>query len=447
MKKYKNDIIAASMAALLMITGMTGCTSASAAMRSYAAPAQTQETESETENADLDEVTDQLQEAASNLLKDHSQEDGKTETVYIVAGTDGKAKETIVSNWLKNPKGLDELEDVSELKDITNTKGNETFEADGNKLVWQAGGKDIWYQGKTDKQLPLTTKITYELDGKKISAEELAGKDGHLKMTFSYENHMKTQREVNGEKVTMYQPFSVVSGFLADTSKMTDLTVSRGRIVTTGDYTIVLGMAFPGLEESLGLDELTDEEGNKTSLNIPEDIVIEGDVTDFSLTTAITLYENTLLNDLNLEDVSTLDDLKEKMNELTDGSQKLADGSKELSDGVGSLNDGAKALDEGAGKLEEGTGKLADGSATLDQGAKALDAGAGTLEDGVTAADAGAGQLKTGADQLNSGAGSLSEGTKALSSGASQLDAGIGQLAAQTETLPDAVKQLHAGAA
>lgn len=472
MKKYKRSFIAASMAAMLMIAGMTGCTTASAAMRSYPAAAQTQE--SETEDTGADELAGRLQDAASDLLKDQSQKDGKTETVYIVAGTDGTAKETIVSSWLKNPEGLDVLEDVSELEDITNTKGDETFTKKGTKLTWQADGKDIWYQGKTDKQLPITTKISYELDGKKVTADELAGKDGHLKITYSYENHVKAERKVDGEKVTMYQPFSVVSGFLADSSKMSDLTVSRGKIISTGDYTIVLGMAFPGLEESLGLDKLEDENGEKTSINIPEEVVIEGDVHDFSLTTSITVFENTLLDELNLDDVTTLEDLEDKMTELSDGSQKLADGSKDLSDGAGTLNDGAKQLDEGAGKLEEGAvalavgaGQLDEGANTLNTGAKALyagisaaqtgakqltagikaaDEGAAQLAEGAESLDEGADRLSQGASQLNAGVGNLKDGTGALSTGANALDAGIGELASRTADLPAAVSALSQGA-
>ena len=45
-------------------------------------------------------------------------------------------------------------------------------------MVWQAGGNDIYYQGKTDKQLPVTTQITYTLDGKQMQPDQLAGKNG-----------------------------------------------------------------------------------------------------------------------------------------------------------------------------------------------------------------------------------------------------------------------------
>ena len=181
MKRYTGKVIALMMAALIAAQGMCGCSSVSAATLAKPAAAETEEaSETETEkNLSADELKDDLSDAAEKLLKDHSQDEGKTETVYIVANADGSEKETIVSSWLKNPDKLDEIEDVSDLKDITNTKGDETFTAKGSKLTWQANGKDIWYQGKTDKQLPLTTKISYELDGKEIKADELAGKDGH----------------------------------------------------------------------------------------------------------------------------------------------------------------------------------------------------------------------------------------------------------------------------
>ena len=107
----------------------------------------------------------------------------KEETVYVNMDASGNVEKITVSDWLKNNSQSAELSDSSSLSDIKNVKGDETFTQDGEKLTWQADGSDIYYQGTTDKELPVTVKLTYYLDGKEISPEDLAGKSGKVKIT------------------------------------------------------------------------------------------------------------------------------------------------------------------------------------------------------------------------------------------------------------------------
>ena len=115
----------------------------------------------------------------------------KEETVYIFTDAYGKQRDITVSNWLKNPEKKDTIEDESVLQEIENVKGDETFSRDGSKLVWKANGNDIYYQGTTSRQPPVSEKITYYLDGKEIAAEDLAGKSGKVKIHIDYTNNMK----------------------------------------------------------------------------------------------------------------------------------------------------------------------------------------------------------------------------------------------------------------
>ena len=167
--------------------------------------------------ADTSSEADQLTEAAESLLgsvgKDSSSvKEGKEETVYVITEPDGTPKETIVSAWLKNPDGEDTLKDNAELEDIENVKGDETFtKGENGEVVWNANGSDIYYQGKTNKELPVETAISYELDGKKISSEDVAGATGHLKITFTYKNNISETKVIDGKNVTLYEPFLVIS--------------------------------------------------------------------------------------------------------------------------------------------------------------------------------------------------------------------------------------------
>ena len=372
---------------------------------------------------------EQITEVASALFRSQSSEPGKEETVYVIANPDGSPEETIVSAWLKNPDGEETITDRAELSDIENVKGNETYTVNSSgDIVWQANGSDIYYQGSSDQELPVTTKISYTLDGKAVSAGELAGAKGHLTITFSYKNNITAQRVVNGKTVTLYQPFIVISGLVLDNAKATGVTVTRGKVINTGDQTVAVGLAMPGLSESLGLDTLKDGDGKAAKLELPETVVIEADVEDFSLLTTVTIIENSLFNELNLDDVETLDDLQDAINQLTDASSQLVDGTSELYDGVSKLKSGSGTLSEGIDSLDSGAGDLKSGAAELAGGTKQVSDGASALNDGVSALSDGAKQVSDGATALNSGAAALSDGAAQVSDGAAALKGGTASL-------------------
>ena len=144
----------------------------------------------------------------------------KDETVYVLTGTDGSVQKIIVSDWVKNTLGEGSLRDESGLDNIQNVKGNESYTPGGdNTKVWDAAGKDIYYQGNIDKQLPVGLSVTYQLDGKSITAEELAGKSGKVTIRFEYENNQYEVRTVNGVSQKVYVPFVALTGALLDTRR------------------------------------------------------------------------------------------------------------------------------------------------------------------------------------------------------------------------------------
>ena len=329
---------------------------------------------------------------------------GKQETVYVVADAAGRPEETIVSTWLKNPDGSEELTDTTSLTDIENVKGDETYTKNGDgTITWDADGNDIYYQGVSDKELPVTTTVTYSLDGKPVDPDTLAGANGHLSIAFSYENRTGEKKKVNGKTVTLCQPFLAVSGLMLDNDHAANVTVSNGHAVNTGDQSLVFGMAMPGLRESLAADTMKDRDGKPISLSIPEDVVIEADVTDFELLTTVTVITNDFLKDLDFSGVDSIDDLTDAVGELKEASGKLADGTDQLAGGVSELADGSAGLTDGVAQLDEGAGTLREGAASLEGGVRQIADGAGTLYNGtVTLAD-GAGQVASGADTLKDG--------------------------------------------
>ncbi len=94
----------------------------------------------------------------------------KEETVYVNATAEGEIKDITVSDWLKNSGSAEgDISDVSDLEGIKNVKGDETFTQDGDKVTWNTDSSDIYYQGTSNKELPVDMKIKYYLDDQEIT--------------------------------------------------------------------------------------------------------------------------------------------------------------------------------------------------------------------------------------------------------------------------------------
>ncbi len=442
MRNYKKRLLALFLAVAMVVPCLVGCGSDSGL--GVATAVGDEGVDSSGGSGEATEIADSL----SGLYRSHGSEAGKEETVYVVADGSGNPTQTIVSAWLKNPEESDIITDFANLRDIENVKGDEgyTVDADGN-LLWQADGNDIWYQGYSEEELPIEVNISYELDGCEVAADELEGADGHLSITFSYVNDTAAERGVGGETVTMYQPFVVASGLVLDNGKAANVTVDNGKVMASGDETIVVGLAFPGLSESLGLDGMTDADGNPVDIDIPESVTVEADVVDFSLLTTLTVASNSLLSEFDLDDVDSTTDLKAAMDELKDSSSQLVDGSSELYDGTEALSDGANELSDGVDALASGAGNLDGGAAELKNGADSLLDGSRSLSEGTASLSEGTSQLEDGAKDLAEGSATLSSGLSDLESGTKDFDAALGQLQTQMADLPAGVSSLQSGAA
>ena len=398
----------------------------------------------------------------------HSSESGKDETVYVIADAAGSPTKVIVSDQLKNKDGADSLKDTTTLKDITNVNGDGSYKenADGT-ITWDTdGGADVYYQGTTDQELPVTVKLSYQLDGKDIKPEDLAGKSGHVKIRFEYTNNATKKVKVGNKEEEIKVPFCMTSGAVLPNDTFSNVTVTNGRIINEGKNNIVVGVAFPGLAESLDWDNMKskakDEEARKKldDIDIPESVEIEADVKNFSLDMTLTMASSNVLSSFNLtKDIDT-SEISDQMDDLQDGMDKLIDGGEELKDGTGKVKDGTSDLNDGAGKLKDGTGDLKDGAGKLKDGTSELKDGAGELADGTQSLADGAGKLQGGAQELAngtttlksgssalvSGVEKLKSGTESLNSGAGKLQSGAGTLKAGTASLVENSGKLQAGA-
>lgn len=358
----------------------------------------------------------------------------KNETVYVIADASGAAKKIIVSDWLKGVDTKGKVKDVSNLKDVKNVKGDETYTVnEDNAYEWAANGDDIYYQGTGTTELPVKLKLSYKLNGKTVSADEIAGKSGKVTIRIDYENTQKEKVKINGKTEEVNVPFLMLSGMILDDDKFKNVEVSNGKAVNDGTRTIVAGFALPGMQASLDID--------KDEMEIPDYVEITADTTDFELSTTMTVAMNDIFNDVDFSKVDDkVDELKDSLDELEDAAEQLVDGSSQLYDGIGTL------LDK-SGTLIEGIDKLYDGAEQVNSGAKKLDSGADGLSSGAKTLDDGASKLKNGASQLDGGASQLDSGLATLAGGASQVDNGAASLSSYVATLAGGLGKLSSNSA
>ena len=430
--KYIVRVVAGVLTIALVGTGI-GATAVFAEKNSTAVTAEADSTTGSSKDAD--DIADKLMDSVS--LKDNDAD--KDESVYLISDANGNVNKTIVVDHLKNKDKKDTLEDASNLSDIENVKGKEKFTQSGDKLTWQAGGKDIYYQGTATEEPPVTQKVTYYLDGKEISPEDLAGKSGKVKIRFDYTNTTSYTETVNGEKQTVSVPFAAITGLVLGDG-FENIEVTNGKAEVSDSSSVVLGYALPGLKDSLGIKD-GDLDGD---VNISEYMEMTADVENFSMPAAMTFVVNA--SDYVSTDGIDTSDLDDMINDLKDASTQLQDGSKTLAEGTDTLADGLSTLQSKLGTFASGVGTLQSGLKTYTDGVSTLSGGLNTLGNSTGALVSGADKLNSGAGQLASGSATLKDGLKSYTDGASQLNTGLNQLNDNTGSLATGVTSLNDGA-
>ena len=280
MKKPVVKILSISLCALLALGGIGGAVYAMGVSAGDGSP----------DAAPADSGAEAAAPKTSSSYDPNAGRNVKDETVYVLAGADGSVQKIIVSDWIQNALGSDAIDDVTQLTGIENVKGNESYTMGGdNSCVWNANGNDIYYQGNLDKELPVDVMVSYMLDGQPIAPAELAGKSGKVTIRFDYTNHQYELVEIDGRQEKIYVPFAMLTGLILDNDVFTNVSVTNGKIMNDGDRTIVAGLAFPGLQESLGLD--------RNALDLPDYVEITANAEGFALETTVTLAVNELFND------------------------------------------------------------------------------------------------------------------------------------------------------
>ncbi len=406
----------------------------------------------------------------------------KEETVYVIADAAGEPQKVIVSDRLDNEAAAETIEDKTEMSDVENIKGDETpTQTENGEMEWDASGDDVFYQGTTDKELPVTVSVTYTLDGEEVSPEEIAGKSGDVVIRYDYINNEERDVEIDGAESKLHVPFTVVTGFLVDEDSLTDVEITNGRLLSDGERTIAVGIAFPGLAEDLE-DPAYESLTKLAKADVPSYVEIKGHTDNFSWGTGYTLVTNEIFSASDLEAEPFIDEMFGKFSALKDGVNQIFEGATSLNKGAGDLKNGASELADGLAALTENNEALTTGAqeifnGVLDNVKEQLAAAGVPVEelnaenyeqvlgvillaadeeskekissaieklnslkefcDGLTEYTDGVATAKEGADQLKDGTGELQSGTAALLLGAGVLNGSIPDLSG----IPDVLKE------
>ncbi len=337
----------------------------------------------------------------------------KRETVYVEMDEDGKVTDTTVSDVL-SVSGKENISDYSNLSEIVNVDGTEQFAKNNQgELIWENKGKNIKYQGKTTMETPVKVHVKYFLNGEELSAKELAGKSGKVKIVYSYENNAKNEKG-------KFIPFLFLTGLVLD-DNFTNVEVENGKVIGQDGKQIVIGYSVPGFQDYL-TDSLDGMESYLDKIELPETVTITADTKAFSSSMAISIATSEL-GDFNLSDTFDFSDMKGQMNELQNGGTQLETGADTLYNGAGSLQDGTKTLAGGTAQLKDGSEKLYDGTSELLSKYK-------LFHTGILS---GSKDLKDGADELYNGSATLASGAKKAASGAGELASGLKEAKAAFE--------------
>lgn len=358
----------------------------------------------------------------------------KDETVYTILKKDGTVEKNIVSEWLSGDGSLDKINDKSILKDIKNVKGDEKPTIDGEKVTWDTSKEDLYYQGKTDKQLPITTDIEYELNGRSVTADEIKGQSGKVKITIRLKNNESRNVKIAGENRTVYVPFITATEILMPRENFKNIKTSAGKTVDDGKTSSITAISSPGLEASLDMGGDYSEIFDKISSTI----TIEADTNDFKVPEVMIAATSDMSSLEDIDSDSDLGDITSMIDKLKDAGKELLNGTEQLYNGTTELATNYEKFDAGTQTLSGGIQTLTNGVGLIGRNVPMLNQGAQKLMNGIE-------RLSAGQDKFTTGVSMYVENTGNLYNAYSDIDNGIKNAAAGAEQLSSALS--NAGSA
>lgn len=241
-------------------------------------------------------------------------------------------------------------------------------------------------------------------------------RSGKIRVTISYKN--KASHIISNE--TMYTPFVVICGVVIDNECNKNIEVSNGKVIDNGNKSIAIGMALPGMQESL-----------KTDMDIPSSVTISMDTERFELGNVMSYVTPKVLDDD--IDFSDIDGLYGKVNTLQTSSKQLVEGANTLKDGAityseksKEFNDAMKQVQSGVSNANSNYSKIDTGIASVASNSVKLESGAKGIYDGVVL-------VNNNLNEIGSAISQMVTGTEKLKQGEAKVIAGIDSIIAELD--------------
>lgn len=293
----------------------------------------------------------------------------KDESIYVIFDEAGKSKDITVSEWLHSDGGFNNYVDTTNLKDIKSLNSDDEIIVKDNKITFNTDKEDIYYEGKSDKELPFDLDIKYYLDNKEVNASELSNKTGHLKIEIKVNNYLNDGAIL---------PLIMMTDLKTDEFK--NVKVNSGDVISDGINQMVV------MASVLGIDDIKNQiDIDDLDKLVNDHFIIECDATDMSVPSIMGASANSdelSLSDFNIDTNAFKDDinrLKDATGEIVDGTTKLKDANIELSSKMNEFKSKIEEFKKGTDSLNENTIKIKDGMATLDKGVDTLVKGLNSL--------------------------------------------------------------------
>lgn len=306
----------------------------------------------------------------------------KHERVWAVTDTDGNLIDLVDTVILENKDGSANISDKTILTNIQVLNKNGSFTQDVENLIWKTNGKDVYYQGLSDKPLPINPKLKVYFDGEEISSTALKNKTGNVKLNVSYSHEEDSA-------------YIVVTFLLLPEDGIDNLKLENAYTIDISGRKAVFGWAVPGAEESLGLPTSFDICFDAKNVDIPwmmtvasgepidmlsEEVKDILDVdSDFELDDVVSLLKNIKESDELLNNIDNSGEISNRIIKMNKGIIQLNEGADSLAKGINDLSNGIKKASSGSEQLADGAEKLAGGSKSLVEGSAKLHTGLETL--------------------------------------------------------------------
>lgn len=296
----------------------------------------------------------------------HAEKKMREESVYVNANSEGERLEVTITERL--------------------------IQKDTNQVL-----EEKTYEGKEEDELPVEVSFSYDLDGKSVRAEEVAGKSGTVRITVSYTNRSQVKKKINGKKEQVYTPYLMATVMVLSSEHFSNVKIDHGKVMSQDDSYMVFGYGLPGLAESLKIED------KELKSQIPDSFTITAEVKNFELDRTLTYASTEIFSEFDLEDDSLLDDVESSLNTLTDFSEKLVNGSNKIAASFRSFNQQFTQYATGEKGINQGITKVTKGGSTLQKGICSYVSGVNTLADGMGNYVAATKQVTDGAQALYRG--------------------------------------------